>query len=252
MRSAFAFLTVLGRGVTPSRGALRWFPVVGLVVGAAVGVCWWGLQAWFAPGVVAALTVTVDACLTGFLHYDGLADSGDGLLPPLARQRRLEVMRAPDVGAFGAVSVMVVLLVRWSSLATLVPGAGAVAVTAALWAASRSLMAVTTERVPYARADEPRGGLASVFCPGRSFGGVSMLVWPGAAIPLAVGLAAWGSAAAGVGAIPGAVAVLGGVAAGCAVLGVAWRRVGGFTGDVLGAAGVVAETVGLLLWTARW
>ena len=99
LRQAVAFLTPLGGARAPSSDALRWFPVIGLGLGLALGGIWWGAgRLWPAP-VAAALVVAADLGLTGLLHVDGLTDSADGLLPPLDRERRLEVMAAPDVGA---------------------------------------------------------------------------------------------------------------------------------------------------------
>ena len=66
--------------------------------------------------------VVADLGLTGLLHFDGLIDSADGLLPPLTQARRLEVMADPHAGAFGVAAAAAVLLVRWASLATLRPG----------------------------------------------------------------------------------------------------------------------------------
>ena len=180
----------------------------------------------------AAVVVAADLALTGMLHFDGLVDSADGLLPPLERGRRLEVMADPAAGAFGVGVGVVVLLLRWASLATLAPAPW---LLAALWCGSRLVMAVVAGRVPYARP----GGLAGAFLePGRRR-------MPVAGVLLAAGLAvlAGGDGVA-------AVVVLSVVAAGAVVLAV--RRIGGFTGDVLGAAGMIGETAGLLVAAARW
>ena len=89
-----------------------------------------------------------------------MADSADGLLPPVDRARRLAIMATPDVGAFGVAALVVVLVARVAALAALAPD---VALVAGLWAATRSGMAVTMAVVPYARA----GGIAAGFA-GRS------------------------------------------------------------------------------------
>jgi len=233
MRSALGFLTVVGGPAPPDDRAPAWFGVVGAVVGLAVGASWWVAGELWPPLLAAVIAVGVDAALTGFLHLDGLADSADGLLPPVDRARRLAIMAAPDVGAFGVAALVVVLVARVAALAALSPD---VALVAGLWAASRSGMALTMALVPYARV----GGLADGFS-GRS------------ATPAAVtALAALAVVVAALGGWAGPATALATVAGFAAVVALAARKVGGYTGDVLGAAGVVAETVGLIVAAARW
>ena len=231
MRRALAFLTPLGGAVPPSPGALRSFPLVGVALGLVLGGTWeLAHRLWAAP-LAAAVVVAADLALTGMLHLDGLVDSADGLLPPLDRARRLDVMADPATGAFGVGAAVVVLLLRWAALASLAPSA---VLLGALWCASRLAMAGFARRVPYART----AGLASAF-----LGGDRRL--PVAGLLLGAVLVGLGGGDAVVG-----VAVLGVSAA--AVVGLAVRRIGGFTGDVLGAAGMVGETAGLLAAAARW
>ena len=235
MLDALGFLTVFGRSRPPTSRVVVWFGPVGAVIGAVLGLLWWGAaNVWPAP-VAGAIVVAADLGITGLLHIDGLADAADGLLPHLDRQRRLAVMAAPDVGAFGVAVVAVTLLLRTTALASTDPqGWKAVAFLAAVWCASRTVMAVTTVTVAYARET----GLASPFLGGSLT----------ATVMVAVGFVAL---AAGRG-IGGGVAVAVGVAAGGLVVVFARRRLGGFTGDVLGAAGVVTETVALVVMSARW
>lgn len=224
-RQALSFLTPLGGSATPSPRAMRWFPVIGAAIGAALGGIWWAAGELWPPAVAAAVVVAADLGLTGLLHLDGLADSADGLLPHLTADRRLEVMAAPDVGAFGVAVVGAVLLLRWSTLAVLKPDP---ALLAGVWCGSRTLMAAVTGTVPYARTD----GLASAFL-GTTGSWLFVVVVVGAAASAA--LAGWAAA---------------GVLAGLIVVALAVRRIGGFTGDVLGAAGVIGETAALLVAAA--
>jgi adenosylcobinamide-GDP ribazoletransferase len=233
---ALSFFTIVGRGRVPAPGDVRWFPVAGLLVGAVVGGAWWGAGELWPPAVAAAIVVALDLAVTGMLHLDGLADSADGLLPHMERARRLEVMRQPDVGAFGVGAVVALLLLRFAALASMAPDVG---VIAGLWCASRTVMAVGLTALPYARSE---GGLASAFGGGRGAWAPVLVV--GAAAALAAAVA--GEQAQG--AVTVAVAALGGAA----VLAVGRARLGGYTGDVLGAAGLVAETVGLLAASAAW
>lgn len=232
MRRALAFLTPLGGAAAPSPAALAWFPVVGAVLGLGLGAVWWLADLLWAAPVAAAVVVAADLALTGMLHFDGLVDAADGLLPPLDRGRRLEVMADPATGAFGVGAAVAVLLLRWASLAALAPSP---ALLGALWCASRFAMAGFSRTVPYAR----QTGLASAFM------GPAGRRLPVAGIGLGAVLVALGGGDAVL-----AVAVLGVAAAGVVALAV--RRVGGFTGDVLGAAGMVGETAGLLAAAARW
>ncbi len=232
MRRALAFLTPFGGAAVPSPSTFTWFPFVGAGMGLALGAVWWlASELWVAP-VAAAVVVAADLALTGMLHFDGLVDSADGLLPPMERSRRLEVMADPAAGAFGVGAAVVVLLLRWASLAALAPSP---VLLGAVWCASRLAMAWFAQTVPYARPS----GLASAFlAPGAHRLPVTGLLL-GAAL---TGLGG-GDAVAGVLAL-GVVAT--------AVMALAVRRLGGFTGDVLGAAGMLGETAGLLAAAARW
>lgn len=233
MRRALAFLTPVGGAVPPSPAAVGWFPPVGAGLGLALGALWIGAdRIWPAP-VAAALVVVADLAATGMLHLDGLADSADGLLPHLPEERRLEVMASPEVGAFGAGAVAAVVLLRWAALGAM---AASALLLAGLWCLSRTAMGVVALSRPYARP----GGLATPFLGGRPL----PLALAGGTAALA--LAGLGRGAAGVMAVTAAAAAAAGVAA------LAQRRVGGFTGDVLGAAGMVAETAGLLVAAGRW
>lgn len=230
---AVAFLTPLGGARAPSSDALRWFPVIGLGLGLALGGIWWGAgRLWPAP-VAAALVVAADLGLTGLLHVDGLTDSADGLLPPLDRERRLEVMATPGVGAFGMATAVVVLLLRWSALASTAPDP---LLLAALWCVSRTAMVIIAAALPYVRP----GGLAAPFLGGR------WVATGVAGILAALALSVWWRPVAG------PLVVAAAVAGAAAVAVVARRRIGGFTGDVLGAGGMMAETLGLVAAAARW
>jgi adenosylcobinamide-GDP ribazoletransferase len=229
---AVAFLTPLGGAVAPSPSAVPWFPAVGAALGLVLGTVWWLADRIWAAPMAAAVVVAVDLALTGLLHFDGLVDAADGLLPPLERRRRLEVMSDPATGAFGVGVGVTVLLLRWASLAALAPSP---ALLGALWCASRLAMAGFARSVPYARAS----GLAS------SFLGPDPRGWAVGGILLGAVLTALGRGDA----VGGVAAVAAGSAA---VMALAVRRIGGFTGDVLGAAGMVGETAGLLVAAARW
>ncbi len=234
MIRALGFLTVVGRPRRPVGSTVDWFPLAGTAIGAAVGGVWLVARHAWAPAPAAAIAVVFDLVITGMLHLDGVADTADGVLAHLDRGRRLEVMAEPTIGAFGIGAAGAVLLIRWACLDALVPN---VALLAALYCVSRTVMAVTVRTVRYAREDV---GLASTFLGGRRWW---WLASEGAV--LGIGLGYWAEG------FHGLVAVVGAGVAGAVVVRFCRRRLGGFTGDVLGGAGMVAETVGLLVAAAH-
>jgi adenosylcobinamide-GDP ribazoletransferase len=236
MRSALGFLTVVGGAAPPDRRAPAWFGVVGAALGLAVGGAWWVAGELWPPLVAAVLALAADAALTGLLHYDGLADSADGLLPPLDRRRRLDVMATPEIGAFGVMALALVVLARVAALGALQPDP---LLVAGLWTISRSAMAVALAWLPYARTD---GGAASGFRSASPGPGLAAMA-AGCAVVAWSFDGGWG---------PGVLVAAGGLAGFGAVAMLARRRLGGYTGDVLGAAGLIAETAGLLVAVAKW
>lgn len=202
-----------------------------MALGLALGAAWWGALDVMPALPAAALVVMADLLITGALHMDGLADSADGLLSHIPRDRRLEVMADPHVGTFGIAAVVSALMLRAAALASF--ASARPLLLAAVWCASRTSMAVTARCAPYARGR----GLATPFL-GGSF------------VPVALSgsLIAFGPASIDG---PGAVAAVAtaGIAS-VAVHALAHRRLGGFTGDTLGASCVVAETVALLVAAA--
>jgi adenosylcobinamide-GDP ribazoletransferase len=233
MRDALGLLTTFGRRGGQLRAcALPWFPVVGAGLGALLGGLWWGADHVWPSALAAALVVLADLAATGMLHIDGLADAADGLLPHASRERRLEIMRTPDVGAFGVATVAIVLLLRVLALTAIAPS---VILLAALWCVARSIVASVPALVPYARVD----GMATPLLVGA----------PGWPVLASLPIAALAVATEGVTALAG---VLSAFVAAAVVIAFARRQLGGFTGDVLGATIVVAETVGLVVAAARW
>lgn len=235
MIRAFGFLTVVGRSTPPDGSTLEWFPLVGAIIGLVVGGVWYGAEHLWPRGPAAALAVAADLAITGMLHFDGLTDTADGVLPHMERARRLSVMSEPTIGAFGLGVAVVVLLLRWTSFAVVTPN---VLLIAGIWCASRTVMAVTARIVPYAREG---GGLASRFIGTRRWVAVGAI---GVLSSFGLGILA----DRGIGALAIGVAFL----TGAAVVAFCRVRLGGFTGDVLGAAGLLAETMGLLLAAAKW
>ena len=228
--SAVAFLTVAGRGQAPQARALWWFPLVGAGLGGVLAAIHWGAGELWPLLVVGILVVAADLVLTGALHIDGLADSADGLLPHMDRERRLAAMSRPDVGAFAIGTVVVVLGARSAALS--VGGIESLSLVP-IWALSRTFVAVIPAILPYVRP----GGLADPFLAGAR---PWLALW---LAPAVTGLVL-------VEGVAGAVAAGVAVAASAGIVALAWRRLGGFTGDVLGAVIMVAETAALLALAA--
>lgn len=218
----------------PGPATLYWFAPAGALIGLVLGGVWWLAARVWAPAVSAAVVVAADLAATGMLHLDGLVDAADGLLPPMPATRRLEVMADPAAGAFGVGAAGVVLLLRWAALASVRPG---ILLLGGLWCLSRGSVAVVVRVRPYARLE---GGLASAFAGSTSWLRLA------SGVALAVGLlAAWRP-------LPGLLAAAAAAAGTALVALLAERRLGGYTGDVLGACVLVAETAGLMAAAARW
>ena len=241
-RAAVAVLTPLGPGAkakaapAPSSRTMAYFPAVGAALGCAVGWGWRLAGRRLAPLPAAALAVAADAVLTGALHLDGLADAADGLLAHVPARSRLEIMAEPGVGTFGNVALGLSLIARTSALSSMAPSP---ALLGAIYCTSRSVMVIGSRALPYAREN----GLATAFLPARPGSDAALVTAvAGAGAALALAWACRGR--------QGAEAVLTGWAAGALVLALARRRLGGFTGDVLGAAGTLCETAALVVAAA--
>jgi adenosylcobinamide-GDP ribazoletransferase len=215
-----------------ARGAVL-FPVVGAGIGVVAGLAAVGLEGPLPPLVAGGLSVGVALLLTGALHLDALADTADGLGAG-ARERALEIMRDPRVGAFGVAAVVVALLVEAAAVGALADVGDAVAGFTVAGAASRAVAAPLAAVLPYARAEGGTGSVLSGRISAASSGVACAL-----ALLIAVLLLGWdGLAVAGIAA---AVAVASGMGSRL------W--LGGVTGDTLGATVQVAEIavlVGLL------
>ena len=243
-RAALAFFTRLpvGRADVWSEhgldGALAWLPAVGLLVGSLGGAALWLAAQAVPPLAAAVLTCLVLALLTGALHLDGVADCGDGLLSALPRERRLQVMREPQVGAFGVLALFFVLTLKIAALEALAHASpplascvGAVALATVLGRCAVFFGVL----LPSARPD----GMGSRSVRGtRPLHGLAALV-------LTLGLCL-GNGWLGGGWAASVAACVAAAAATCAVLGCAWRQLGGVTGDVYGCLIEVTECSALI------
>jgi adenosylcobinamide-GDP ribazoletransferase len=212
--------------------ASRYFPLVGLVVGSiAAGV--YAAAALIFPAPVAAVLSTIATIYaTGAFHEDGFADTCDGLGGGMTRERVLEIMKDSRVGAYGAIGIVCMLAAKCTALAMLPPAS---AIGALLLAHPLSRLAATSLiwRMEYARAEGKAKPLAERMTTSE-FGIACATV----AI-VAMGLFTYGALDLR--------AILAAVLAGA--LATWWlarkfaHRIGGYTGDCLGAVQQLAEAV---------
>ncbi|MEJ6389530.1 adenosylcobinamide-GDP ribazoletransferase [Gymnodinialimonas ulvae] len=217
-----------GDATRAASSAWAW-PLVGsliaaLQVGLGIAALALGVPVWAAAGLALALGVI----LTGGLHEDGLADCADGFWGGHSRERRLEILKDSRVGSYGVLAMIFAVGLRWSLLAALLPTAPWALLAGAML--SRAAMAVLMARMPFARSD----GLAQHV--GKP---------PVIAAALACAIACVG-AVISAGLWPGAVAALLVVGAAFTVGALARAKIGGQTGDVLGAAQVMGDIAALL------
>jgi adenosylcobinamide-GDP ribazoletransferase len=234
LATAVAFLTRLPirlEAPLPLAEAARGFPLAGVLVGGIAAVALALAQSAGVPALVAALlAVGAGIAATGALHEDGLADSADGLFSDASRERVLEIMRDSRIGTFGAAALVLSVGLRTASLAELAEGAAALIAAHAL---SRAWLPWLMWSDAPARAE----GLAAAAGTPTAEG----VVWS-AGLGLLVAAVALGPG-------PALLAASVSVAAALGIAALARRRLGGYTGDTLGAAQQAAEIGALLSLT---
>lgn len=235
LRVATSFLTRIPVGGSVAEGdlgrAVAWFPVVGAGVGLASGAMYAGASALLPAPVAAVLALALAVGITGAFHEDGLADTADAIGIPRDREEALRILKDPRLGTFGVCSLVLGLLVRAAGIAALAPGV-ALAVLPAAHALGRAGAVTLLARAPAG------DGLGAAYGAAAGVPRIVLAVAAGAAVSVAT---------LGATSVPAALAV----AVACAVLAsVARRRLGGVTGDVLGAAQQLGEMAVLLVGVA--
>jgi adenosylcobinamide-GDP ribazoletransferase len=207
-------------------------PVVGALIG-AIGALAYAISyaAGLGPLPAAGLALVATLVVTGALHEDGLADTADAFGAGASPETRLAIMRDSRIGTFGACALILSIGLRWMALASLVGPMRAAAALMAAHAAARAVPPLLMLLVPPARPDglSADAGLP----PADSVAGAVLLGF--AALVLALGLA------------KGLIAA---VLLALCLFAVRWlslSKVGGQTGDVLGALEQVCEIVVLLV-----
>ncbi|WP_020656611.1 adenosylcobinamide-GDP ribazoletransferase [Massilia niastensis] len=210
--------------------ASRYFPLVGLVVGGIAAGVYAGAALFLPAPVAAVLSTAATIYLTGAFHEDGFADTCDGLGGGMTRERALEIMKDSRVGAYGAIGVVCMLIAKCTTLAMLPPAS---AIAALLLAHPLSRLAATSLiwKMEYARAEGKAKPLAERMTAGEFGIAFLTVLLPAAALVLHGALQVTALAAA--------------LAA--ALLATFWlartfeRRLGGYTGDCLGAVQQLSE-----------
>ena len=220
-------------------------PLVGLLLALVVGVPAQVLVNLTPVGGLlgAALAVAALAWLTRALHLDGLADTADALGSGRPAQDALAIARRSDIGPFGVVALVLVLLVQVAALADLLDtGAGAGSLVVAVVTGRLALTLACLRGIPAARPD----GLGAVVAGSvpRAGGLAVALAW------LAIAVASVGREhGLGAGLATGG-AVIGGLLAAAVIVRIARRRLGGITGDVLGATAEITTATVLVILVA--
>ncbi len=221
----------------------RHFALIGAVVGAVAAAVLWAASQVLPLPVAVLLSMAITMRLTGGFHEDGWADTCDGLGGAVSRERALEIMKDSRIGAYGAMGLVMMLGLKAAALVSLPVGWGCAALLLG-HTASRAASTALIRFLPY--AGDPAHAKAKPLAQRISTAG--LVVSCGWVVLVAGGLALsqplWTTPVA-VGLL---FAVLGAI--GCA----RWfrQRLGGVTGDTLGATQQLTELLLLLAWSAVW
>ncbi len=202
------------------------YPVVGLILGLIVWLISWICSAFGLPAPIAAgIVLGALILLTGAMHEDGLADTADGLWGGHDTARRLEIMKDSRIGAYGVLALIVAMGLRWLGL-TEVSWAGLVTALVV----SRAVMPPLMLALPHARST----GLShSVGAPSKG--------------PVLIGILIAATVAIGLNSTTGALALVVALLVAGLIGLIAKAKIGGQTGDILGATQLCTEIAVLIV-----
>jgi adenosylcobinamide-GDP ribazoletransferase len=221
--------------------ASRYFPLVGLVVGMLTAAVYWLAALVLPPAVAVLLSTAAGIYATGAFHEDGFADTCDGLGGGTTRERVLEIMKDSRIGAYGAIGIALLLAVKCAALGHL-PAPSVVAALCVAHPLSRLMAASLIWGMEYARAEGKAKPMA------ERMSGAEFLIAAGCCVPPLLAAAYtgwldWRQLGIGLAAM---------------VLATLWFarklhvRLGGYTGDCLGAVQQLTEAAFYLSVLARW
>ena len=213
-------------------GAVPWFPVVGALIGAIQAAVWWGLAQGTTPLVAAAVSTTVAALITGAFHHDGLADMADAFGGGWTVEQRMEILKDSRLGTYGTSALVLAFGLEIAALSSFEPVDGALALIA-MHMFGRALAVLTMLRSSVAG-----DGLGAAYT--RDIPRI-----PAMATVISAGIVT--AACLGTSAL----AILPAMAAATAVVILSHRKIGGITGDVLGAITVVSGVTLLVAATIQ-
>ncbi|ATF19191.1 adenosylcobinamide-GDP ribazoletransferase [Phaeobacter gallaeciensis] len=209
------------------------FPFAGVAV--AVPACLLAVIAQgmgLSPMLAAGIALLTQTVLTGAMHEDGLADTADGFWGGFTRERRLEIMKDSQIGTYGVLALILTFGLRWVAYASLLAADAAWALLPVAML-SRAMMPVVMAALPNARTT---GLSSSVGRPPWRNCGLGLAIATLATV-LTLGWAAWGP-------------LLAMCVVAAAIAATARTKIGGQTGDVLGATQQLCELVALLCLSA--
>jgi adenosylcobinamide-GDP ribazoletransferase len=226
--SALRFLTILpvGKSDEPPRPrVVPFFPLAGLGIGAILALVDSALQEIFSLYIVSLIDVLLLAVISGALHLDGLADTADGLFSHQGREAALQIMKDSRIGTMGLLALVFVLSIKWAGLSSLNQDRALCLLIIPAYA--RGAFSIAICFLDYLR---PEGGTAKPFFSAK--GGKQGLIWllAPAALALLLGLRGLFLTLAFIGIV--------------ALVTLFYKKkMGGVTGDMLGALGEVTEAL---------
>lgn len=227
---------------------VRYFPWVGVLIGSFGAFVWWALQPALSPWLAAALAFTVTALITGAFHEDGLSDYVDGVGGGQSREQTLAIMKDSRVGSFGALALILVTVIKIAALAS-VPMLDAIIVLIFAHATARANAVTVMASMPYARDDAT--SKVKPVAMGVTWSEVVVSWLPTVAL---IAFTTVSAAVCGLSSQALVALLTATLAAGIITTFLALqmkRRLGGYTGDALGAVEQCAEAA-ILVVCAGW
>jgi adenosylcobinamide-GDP ribazoletransferase len=226
----------------------RYFPLVGVLVG-LVNVCaWWLASRWWPPAVSVGIMLAASLLVTGAFHEDGFADACDGFGGGVTRENVLAIMKDSRIGAYGAMGIFMILGLKWTVLVAMpvvmMPFVVVGAHSFSRWCATGLIW-----RLRYVRAEGKSKPLAESLT-GREWLGSGVIGGVAVACLVLVGTRFDAAALVAYSALQIAsamsVAVIGAACVAFVASVYCRQRIGGYTGDCLGAVQQVTELAFLL------